>query len=86
MIMSDDKKKQASVIIAKMKEGKASSPEAAPQNEAGDMVDNSIGVDSAVEELISAIHSKDVSAAKEALMSFMDLCESKEVESDSEEA
>jgi hypothetical protein len=80
MMMSDDKKKQATVIIAKMKEGKKPSMEQAPTNEAGDMEDNSIAVDSAVEELIAAIHSKDAPAVKEALMSFMDLCESPESE------
>ena len=43
--------------------------------------DYSVGYDSAVEEMFSALDSKDVSGFKEALKSFIELC----VDDDSEE-
>ena len=72
-MMSDDKKKSASLIIGKM--GKMSE---APKNEMGAEEDSSYGHMAAAEEIMSAIESKDASALKEALKSFYDMCASDE--------
>lgn len=47
--------------------------------------DYSVGYDSAVEEMFAAFESKDVSAFKDALKSFIQLCEDEEVEPIEEE-
>lgn len=70
-----DKKKPSTVIVARMKAGK-SEEAPAETNEMGDEVDSSIGLDSAAEEILAAVKSGDAKALKEALSSFMELCES----------
>jgi len=77
MIMSDDKKKRATLIAAKL-----SGPMEPMENEVEQ--DNSIAEDSAAEELIAAIESKSPKAVVEAMKSLMELCSSSEEDSEAE--
>ena len=84
MILSDDKKKRATIIISRM----SSSPdkiEDVKRNEIGDEVDDSIGYQSACEEIISAVKSNDHMALKDALKSFLDMYNSDDKESHNKE-
>lgn len=72
--MMDDKKKRITTIIAKI--GKPS--EAAPTNEMGDEIDDSMPKEAAAEELLAAIESKSPKGIIEAFESLMELCERKE--------
>lgn len=78
MLMKDDKKKMATIIMAKM----GAKPEQAPQSEDGTEQDDSTALKTAGEELISAIESKSPMAVVEAIKSLMELCESSEPESE----
>lgn len=69
-MMSDNKKKMATLIIGKMN----GESEEAPKNASGDEVDHDMGYESAAEEMIQAIHSKDAKALKSALKSFISMC------------
>lgn len=83
MIMSD-KKKPAMLILAKMKKGKEEEGPA-PMKDGAEQ-DDSIGMDTAAEELLKAIESKDARALKEALVSLMDMYEARsEAEEDASE-
>ena len=81
-MMMDDKKKQVTMIMAKM--GKA--PEAKETNEAGDEVDDSMPKSAAADELISALHSKDAKGVVEAFESLMELCSGSDYEAESSES
>lgn len=89
MMMAGDKKKAITLIINKMKDKsydgmKESNEKAmeAPQNEMGDEVDNSMGLNAAAEEMMSAMERKDASAFAAALKSFMEMCDYEEPESE----
>jgi len=71
MMMSDDKKKKAAMIIA---EFKSPSKPMKPEMPAEDETDDSVGMDAAAEELMAAIEKKDVKALKVAFKSMMDMC------------
>lgn len=75
MMMGDDKKNRATVIMAKLS-GSKEQPEKRESNEMGDEVDKSIPLDSAAEEILAAVESKDASALREALKSFYEMCDS----------
>lgn len=63
------KKKPSALIVAQMREGKADEMSSEPVQQ-----DDSIAKDAAAEELLSAIHSKDAKALKEAFASMLELC------------
>jgi len=78
MLMKDDKKRQGMVSII-MKKMKGSDMEQehrseSSKNEYGEEVDYSQGYEMAVEEMMSAMESKDRSKFKKALKSFIDMC------------
>jgi hypothetical protein len=75
--MSDNKKK-AGAIIASM------SPETVPMED-GAEIDASIGLESAAEELISALDSKDPKAVVAAFRALLDMADEAEGESEEEE-
>lgn len=79
MIMSE-KKKPAALIIASLKDGKESK---APVNEMGDVSDSSMAKESAADELLKAIESKDAKSIVEAFESMMELCNSEHESSES---
>lgn len=78
MMMSDDKKKQATLIVAKMK----GMPAEKPTTEAGDEMDHSSGYMAAAEEMMAAIEKKDPTMFKDALKSFVDMCSMEEPEAE----
>jgi hypothetical protein len=80
MLMSSNKDKMAATIIAGMgnKEDKQ-----APEQEGAEQ-DDSVGMESAAEELISAIESKSPKAVVAALKACMDMYEQSEPEEASE--
>lgn len=80
MIMSDDKKKRASVIVAGL------SKAAPSEMHEGVPEDASIAEDSAAEELIAAIESKSPKAVVEAMKSLMELCSSSAEPEEEQEA
>lgn len=71
--MLHDPKKTAMLIIAKGKDKEH-------KNMSKHENDSDEGLNTASEEIISAIHEKDAEALKEALKNFMDICEEKENE------
>lgn len=75
MLMKNDKKQQIALIMGKLK----NEPKPAP-NEDGAIQDDSVAVETAAEELISAIESKSAKGVVEAIKSLMELCESPEPE------
>jgi len=72
MLLKDDKKRMATIIVGKLS-GKPESMEEKPKNEMGDEMDSEMGLDAAAEELLSAMHSKDPKMLKHALRSFMEM-------------
>lgn len=71
-MLMKDKKKDVALIISKMKpEGEEMVD--APMSEDGGVVDNSIALESAAEELIQAVESKDASLVVAALKSLMEM-------------
>lgn len=66
MLMKDPKKSIAMIL--------ASGPKK-PDVPEGDQDDSSMALDSAAEELVSAIHAKDTKGVVSALKSFMDMCD-----------
>jgi hypothetical protein len=81
MIMSE-KKKPSSLIVAKLSAGKEAPLEATE----GPEVDDSMARESAAEELISAIHSKDAKAVASAMSAMLELCGHEADEAGTEEA
>lgn len=79
-MMSDDKKKKATLIISRLKEREM--PSEAPVNELGDEMDDSIALDTAAEELLAAIDSKSPKALVEAMKSLLELMEPAEPKED----
>lgn len=75
MLLKDDKKKVATMLVAKLKKDGSDSMEEAPKNEMGDTMDSEMGLDSATEEVLMAIEKKDPAMLKAALRSFMEMCE-----------
>lgn len=79
-----DKKKVATIVVSKLKPSKAEMLEDAPTNEIGDVKDEDIARQSAAEELLKAIESKDAKALAEAFSSMMELCPAEKEESSEE--
>jgi hypothetical protein len=77
MLLSDDKKKLASVIVSGM--NKPEKVEEAPI-ENGAEQDDSIAKDTAAEELLSAIEQKSPKAIVAAIESLIELCQYSEPE------
>ena len=73
MFMKDDKKKSVSLIMDKMMGPAKEAP-----TKDGIEQDDSMAVDTAAEELISAIESKSAKGVVAAIKSLMELCESEE--------
>lgn len=73
-------KKSIALLIA----SKGSHSEHAPLSDHGGEEDNKIGLHSAAEEMMNAIHSKDHKAMSSALQNFLDMHESQEKEPSSE--
>ena len=84
MPMFDQNKKITQVIMAKMKPGKSEEMESAPENEMGDQMDNSMALESAAEEVMSAIESKNVPGLVEAMKSLIEMCMDEYESSESE--
>ena len=89
MLMKDDKRKAVTMIMGKLKgethpdnlkPKESEYMDKAPTNEMGDEMDASIGLDSAAEEMMSAMESKDAKAFSAALKSFLQMCETSEEE------
>lgn len=87
MLMRDDKKKAATLIIAKMKKGdkmgKAPEMDGAEQSDADEL-------SMIADEIMQAIEKKDISALRDGLKSMVECCmneepESEEMESSEEE-
>lgn len=72
MMMSDNKKKASTLILKKLSDGAEEMSEAPMQD--GAEVDASAGYDSAAEEMLAAIESKDPAALKEAIRSMVQMC------------
>lgn len=73
--MKDDKKKVATMIIAKMKPNGSDEMSESPKNEVGDPVESDMGLDAASEEILMSIDKKDPAGLKSALKSFLEMCE-----------
>lgn len=82
-MMMTDKKKPATLIIAKMRKDKPDEEAAAPMSPEGAENDDSMAKESAAEELLKAIESKSAKAIVEAFDSMMELCQG-EAESEQE--
>lgn len=74
MLMKDDKKKSVSLIMGKLMGDKPEVSEAPSEN--GAEQDDSVAVETAAEEMMSAIESKNPKAFVEAFKSLIELCES----------
>ena len=72
MLMHDDKKKMATLMVAKLG---APVPKSAPEGAESDSSDE---LDMISEEILSAIERKDVKGLKEALQSMISCCMDKE--------
>lgn len=82
MLMKNDKKGMAAIILSKLgKKDESAAP--APMSEDGSaQQDDSIAVDTAGEELIAAIKSGSAKGVVEAIKSIMELAESSEPEAE----
>lgn len=78
MLLKDDKKRLTTIIAG------AQGMSNAPTNEMGDEVDSEMGLQSAAEEIVQAIESKNASALKAALKSFIEMCDYEEDASEGE--
>lgn len=80
MLMKDNKKNMASLIVAGIK-----GPKEAPMSQDGAEQDNSMAEDTAAEELLAAIEQKSPKGIVEAFKNLMECCSpSEEMESESE--
>lgn len=77
MVGKDKKQNGLAIILAGMK-GKPEEMKKAPMNEEGDVTEYDMGLDSAVEEIMMAVEKKDKKMLKEALKSFITMCEMQE--------
>lgn len=77
MIMSDDKKKMASIIVS----GMGKPDQKAPEKD-GAQQDDSVASESAAEELIAAIHSKSPKGVVESMKNFMAVMDTDDDEAD----
>lgn len=84
MLMSDNKKKIVTTLIGRLKGDKEEMSEAPSKD--GVEQDSSVGYHSAMDEFISAVHSKDAKKAHSALKSYMDMCEDEEESKDPADA
>lgn len=84
MMMPDDKKKRATLIIAKMKGGSPDMPKEAPKSDDGAEMDSSMGYMAAAEEMMKAIESKDPKMLMSAVKAFVDMCMDESPEDESE--
>jgi hypothetical protein len=73
MLMKDDRKKMATIIMGKMGQSQE-----APKSEDGAEQDDSTALKTAGEEFAAAIESKDGMRIAESLKALMELCESEE--------
>jgi len=73
MLMKDDKKKMASIIVGKMDK-----PDEEMEPKEGAIPDDSVALESAAEELLQAVESKSPKAVVEAMKSLMDLMDQDE--------
>lgn len=80
--MMYDKKKMATIVVSKLKPSRAEMLEDAPSNAMGDAKDSDIAKQSAAEELLKAIESKDAKAVASAFSSMMELCEEQSEEAE----
>lgn len=76
MMMSDNKKKLATIIVGNMK---ADKPEMPPMKDEVEQ-DDSIAKESAAQDLLSAIEQKNTKGIVEAITNLMELCEYEEPE------
>jgi hypothetical protein len=84
MIMNgDDKRSTASLILAKMKDGKSKTQEVKPTVGMGDDEDAQ-GMRAAAEDLLQAIQDKDPQGLMMALKAFLSLADSDDDEQDQE--
>jgi hypothetical protein len=73
MLLKDDKKSMASLIISKMgKPGEKTEQVEEPAK------DSSVGLESAAEDMLSAFESKDAAGLVSALKAFLEMCEEPE--------
>lgn len=81
MLMKDDKNKMASVIVASMgkKPGESEESEMAPEVD-GVEQDDSVGMESAAEELLAAVEQKSVKGIVEAFKAMYEMYEAGESE------
>jgi len=79
MMMSDDKKKQATIIVASMKKPES---EPMPEKPSEDVSELEVAAD----EIMQALERKDSKAMSEALKSFIDMCKYESEPEESEES
>jgi hypothetical protein len=85
MMMLPDKKKMASIIVAKIKPGK-SQEEVVDEVQPGEAVDDkSMALEDAASMMMQAVEKKDAKMMVSALKDFIDMCEMKEESYESEE-
>lgn len=85
MLMKDSKKDDIAMILAK-KLGKPDELSMPAQSEDGTAMDQSIGYNTAAEELIAAVESKSASAVVDAIKSLVQMCMNEPEPEDSEAA
>lgn len=78
-MMADDKKKQATIIVASMKKPKS---ESAPEQPSEDVSELEVAAD----EIMQALERKDSKAMSEALKSFVEMCKYESEPEESEES
>ena len=83
-MMLPDKKKMLTTVIARLKKDSSSEESKAPTKDDVEQ-DSSIGHESAMEEFISAVHSKNAKSAVSALKNFMSMHEDEEEANEKEE-
>lgn len=82
--MMQDKKKAVSVLIARMKKP-SEEVSKAPEKD-GVEQDSSMGLESAADEIMSAVESKNPKALVSALKSFMEMCDNESPEHEQSES